>query len=593
MLRKSLLLLVVFFGANALAHVGLHPSVHDTVASIVERMRVELPAEKLTRLTVEEAHAFLSEEERHILGTEHITFQVNVPILLSVIKDASQQGEPFWLEDRGFEKTALTLVIREKPFEVWQKAFEAGPVGLGVNSISGSGDHYFVTMKPRQPGAGLEVTDIYPGQHTLGVLRPGERVYVSWADHLAEAVPAELEGQVLLRGDMNKRRDAKLTDIFRMTRYPATAQADQVTLTWSDNPQKTQAIQWRTSTEVPAGAVRYQKKGDNEWREVQARTEVLDNISTVNDRTNHRHTANLRGLQPYTEYAYEVGTGEDDGWQPGGTFRTAPDATIPFTFVYMGDAQNGLDTWGKLVQKAHQDAPDAAFYVMAGDLVNRGNERDDWDDFFHNAKGVFDHKALVPTPGNHEYQGTQGPWMYLALFDLLKNGPDTIDKELAYSFTYSNSLFVVLDSNLLPEDQAEWLDQELARSDATWKFVIYHHPLYSSGPRRDNPELRDIWGSIFDKHHVDLALQGHDHAYLRTYPMKDQQRVDSPAEGTIYIISVSGTKMYEQKDHDYIEVGFTNVATYQLLDIQIDGNKLTYTSYDIEGEVRDTFVIEK
>jgi hypothetical protein len=317
------------------------------------------------------------------------------------------------------------------------------------------------------------------------------------------------------------------------------------------------------------------------------------NHNTVNDPIVHRHSVNLIGLEPATTYEYEVGDGGATGWTLPFEFTTAPDKTTPFKFIYMGDAQNGLDMWGKLVKNAHAEEPDAAFYIMAGDLVNRGNERDDWDDFFHNAKGVYDRKQLVPCIGNHENQGELGPWMYLDLFDLPENGPANIEPERAYSFTYSNALFIVLDSNLLPADQVEWLDAELAASDATWKFVVYHHPAYSSGASRDNPDVRDLWTPIFDKYHVDLALQGHDHAYLRTWPMKGNQKVGSAAEGTIYIVSVSGTKFYEQGEFDYTEFGMTNVATYQVLDLRIDGNKLTYKSYDIEGKVRDEFVIEK
>ncbi len=37
----------------------------------------------------------------------------------------------------------------------------------------------------------------------------------------------------------------------------------------------------------------------------------------------------------------------------------------------------------------------------------------------------------------------------------------------------------------------------------------------------------------------------------------------------------------------------TNVATYQVLDLKIDGHKLTYKAYDIDGKLRDEFVIEK
>src|SRR5690606_38690334 len=114
-----------------------------------------------------------------------------------------------------------------------------------------------------------------------------------------------------------------------------------------------------------------------------------------------------------------------------------------------------------------------------------------------------------------------------------------------------------------------------------------------SAENRENEGVVKFWGALFDKYHVDIAFQGHDHAYLRTYPMKNQQRVASPAEGTIYIVSNSGMKRYEQVDHPYTEVGFENASTYQAIDIQIDGNRLVYRAYDVDGNLRDEFVIEK
>jgi hypothetical protein len=255
----------------------------------------------------------------------------------------------------------------------------------------------------------------------------------------------------------------------------------------------------------------------------------------------------------------------------------------------MGDAQNGLERWGSLIQGAFLRRPDCAFYIMAGDLVNRGTERDDWDTFFENAEGVFDRRQLVPALGNHEYQNND-PGLYLEHFALPDSSPVG---EKAYAFNYSNALFVVLDSNIPVATQTAWLEEQLAGATATWKFVVYHHPAYSSSPRRNNPGVRREWGALFDKYHVDVALQGHDHAYLRTYPMKGEQRVDSPAEGTIYIVSVSGTKFYDQGEFDYTEFGMTNVSTYQTLDIRISGDRLVYRSYDTEGDLRDEFVIEK
>jgi hypothetical protein len=37
----------------------------------------------------------------------------------------------------------------------------------------------------------------------------------------------------------------------------------------------------------------------------------------------------------------------------------------------------------------------------------------------------------------------------------------------------------------------------------------------------------------------------------------------------------------------------TNVSTFQVLDIQISGNRLVYRSYDTEGKLRDNLIIEK
>jgi hypothetical protein len=96
---------------------------------------------------------------------------------------------------------------------------------------------------------------------------------------------------------------------------------------------------------------------------------------------------------------------------------------------------------------------------------------------------------------------------------------------------------------------------------------------------------------------VDLVLQGQEHAYLRTYPLKAGRRVARPADGTIYVISVSGTKMYPQAPHSYTEVGFTNTATYSAIDLAPAtgraGGRLVYRAYDSSGAVRDQFEIQK
>ncbi len=585
--------LVLLAALPAHAHVADHPSIHDTMAAILQRFRATMDADQLAKLDAEEAVAALSVEERHILGTEYWSFAVDVPATLYVLRYERQREMPFWLEPAGFEKTSLFAVADGLRYEAWKKPYAAGRVGLGINGVQFNEAHYFLALQPQDPDAKLTLSDMYPGRHRATRLKLRAVVHQDETDSRIEEASPELLGTTLVRAIAERGEESQLVRVFRTTPYTASKQPGQVVLTWSGDPQTTQAIQWRTSPEVSEGLVRYQKKGGGEPREASATLSLLEDPYLANDAINHRFTAVLDGLEAGQTYTYQVGGGTAQAWSEAAEFTTAPANTVPFSFVYMGDAQNGLEAWGDLLHKAQASQPDAAFHIMAGDLVNRGNQRDDWDLFFHSAAGVYDGKQLVPAIGNHECQGDQGPWMYLSLFDLPKNGPEDAPPERAYAFEYSNALFVILDSNLPAHHQTGWLEEQLAGTKATWKFVAYHHPAYSSKPNRDNPLIRKHWGALFDKYHVDMALQGHDHAYLRSYPMNNGQAVESANDGTIYIVSTSGTKYYELAERDYAAHGMENTSTYQVLDIQIQGKRLTYRAYDNEGQLRDEFVIEK
>lgn len=580
------------------SHPGDHASVHDTVAAVALRLRNQLPEKQLKSLSLATVEAALNPAERNILGSHHLTFQAHVPVVVTVLHDPHLGTDPFWLSERGFHRTGLTVGTDDGPFAAWEKSFPAGEVGLGINSLRGGGNHYFVAVRPQAPGSQPALDQFYPGQLRLAELQAGVQPFVD-RDATVTNLPPALAGQILIRTERARRDAGKLLTLFRWTEHRATAQPDQVVLTWAGDPRTTQAIQWRTSTKVRRGRVAWVKKSEYlrprpaALQEQRAKGPVrLEDPYLVNQPAVHRFHAQLSGLEPDTTYLYAVGDGSRSGWTEFAEFTTAPAGERPFAFVYMGDAQNGLDRWGTLLGQAFRTRPDAAFYLMAGDLVDRGNQRDDWDSFFFNAQGVFDRRTLVPVIGNHENQGGH-PTLYLRQFTLLENGPAGMERGRAYAFEYSNALFVILDSNLPPASQTEWLDYQLGRSQATWKFVSYHHPAYSSAPRRDNTALREAWTPVFDRHHVDLALQGHDHAYLRTYPLKGNQRVTTPKEGTVYVVSVSGPKFYAQDQRDYTEVGFTNVPTYQVLDLQISGNRLVYRAYDLEGVERDRLVIEK
>jgi hypothetical protein len=570
-------------------------AIASTIDGVLARLKQEKSPEDLMKLRAGDAADFLSAEERKVLAEEYLKFNVNVPSVVTVWKPTSLRETPFWISEGGYTEAGKQLVMDKTRFEAWEKPFAAGTVALGYCALDGFDAHYFVTVRPQTVGESVEVSGLVPDKgHSRGTLESGARIWSDDADSKIDSVPEELAGQKLVRAPEKRARETMLVGKWRQTGHPSHARPDQITLTWSDDPTTTQTVQWRMAKEVPAGQVKFKRAdGTTPEQTIDAEVTAIEDKYLVNDSVCHHFTATMRGLEPDTEYSYQVGGGPDGNWSDWINFSTAPKEAKPFRFVYMGDAQNGLDEWGRLVRSCFEKHPDAHFYIMAGDLVNRGQDRDDWDDLFFNGEPVYSRRTLVPAVGNHEMSGSDRPGMYLSFFDLPENGSPALEKERSYAFKYSNALFVVLDSNDAITEQSAWLEEQLANTDAKWKFLVYHHPAYSSAPARDNAEVRKQWAALCDKYHVDLALQGHDHAYLRTYPMHSEKRVATPADGTIYIVSVSGTKFYEQDPRDYTEFGMTKTATFQLLDIQLEENKLTYNAYDVDGNVKDTFVIEK
>jgi len=382
-----------------------------------------------------------------------------------------------------------------------------------------------------------------------------------------------------------------IMDSIRKTNYPSSYVPDQVVLTWADDTKTTQSIQWRTSLATPEGAVRYRAEGTGAWQLAEAESFMFEDIHLANDYRIMRHTARLAGLTPSTTYEYQIAYGDEE-WTSAESFTTGDAAAEPFSFMYLGDAQNELrDVYYPLLEAGYRRHPDVSFLLLAGDLVNRGCDRDDWDEFFWTSRNVFDSLAFVPAIGNHDDCDPFDPRFYVAFFDLPKNGSPGRPLEETYHFTYNDAFFAVLNSNIDVAAQSPWLREVLSESDAQWKFLMWHHPAYASKPERDNPGVRSDWGSLADEFGVDIVFQGHDHGYMRTKPMYGQEVVEITQPSTVYLVSVSGGKYYEVGDEDYMAKRYENLSTYQVIDI--DGGRLTYTAYDLDGKAVDTFTLEK
>ncbi len=235
----------------------------------------------------------------------------------------------------------------------------------------------------------------------------------------------------------------------------------------------------------------------------------------------------LEGLKPMTRYFYRVVCVDEAGEELRSelySFRTAPKDDMPWAFAVIGDTQRNPEVTRRCAEGAYSRRPD--FLLHCGDLVDDGFAKHQWlEHLFGPSSVLMSRVPTFPVIGNHE---RDSHWYY-DYFALPK-------PEYHYTFTYGNAQFFMVDSNrsLKPgSPQYEWLEKELAESQATWKFTCHHHPCFSSeendyGDHERGAEDKNFtYGDtnaqklipLYEKHGVDIAFNGHIHYYERTWPI--------------------------------------------------------------------------
>jgi 3',5'-cyclic AMP phosphodiesterase CpdA len=223
--------------------------------------------------------------------------------------------------------------------------------------------------------------------------------------------------------------------------------------------------------------------------------------------------------------------------------RASANDTEPYFIVVAADPQllmNQKDdaNWRTTIEHVNRLQPD--FLIVCGDLLNASNKASDWeqpqtmakhnrlaDMYLTAAQGLDKSIPLRNVAGNHDVSMQPTPeilkW-YKGRF-----GPPW------YSFEHRQSLFIVLESNLLRDEQLaptegaaqmSWLRETLqAAGEKQYQHItVYmHHPLclnsidepdqYFNIPKRRRSELL----ARFEKAGVDAVFSGHLHknAYVR------------------------------------------------------------------------------
>lgn len=582
------ILIIQLIGFSCSSSTESPASLKETMDGVVSRFYRDFDKSELDTISNAFILQYLSKEEKALLGSKYWNFEVNVPVTVSVMRDSAQETVPFWLEEIGFQKTDLRVKNSHSEYEVWQKDYEAGKINLGINGFDKHRPVYFISVGAQDTGAELQISPIFPVEQHFETLEVGAFTYHDWDGLTLTEVPTEMEGQILFTTIRGRAREAHLIGAFRNTSFPSSEMPDQVLLTWSGDPKTTMDIQWRSSPSVDTGTVAYWISGTQDTLTANAEKSSMEDRLLQNDRFVNRFTARLTQLQPGTSYGYQVSS---DGvhFSDPYTFTTSKAEPAAFSFLWTGDIHNS-QVWGTMMQQAHKDHPESAFYIAAGDLVNTGLHRDDWDELMSYPRNVFAHIPFMAVPGNHDSQDGLGAWMYQEMFSYPDNGPAEETVERTYSFNYQNALFLMIDATISVASQRDWIEEQLKRSKADWKFAVFHFPPYNG--IEFYQDIIDSWGPLFDRYHVDMVFSGHFHYYLRTKPIHDGSIVNSPAEGTIYLMSVGTTgKNKDLKPADYAEIQFGVDHLFQ--HVEINGNSLRYTSYGLEGELKDHLEIKK
>ncbi len=238
------------------------------------------------------------------------------------------------------------------------------------------------------------------------------------------------------------------------------------------------------------------------------------------------------------------------------------------TFIAMGDwGRNGnfgqKETADEMGIYAEMNKID--FIMTLGDNFYptgvKSTEDSHWKTSFED---VYTASSLqVPwyiTLGNHDYGGSVQAQIDYSTLSKRWKLPSRY-----YSFVVSindsvKALFVIIDSNpfiksyyeintedselnkgsiedLKKQDiqiQLNWIDSVLGVSNAKWKIVAGHHPVYSGGSHGNTPELIESIKPLLEKHNVDIYLAGHDH---------DMQHLKETGSDVNYFVSGAGSQL--------------------------------------------------
>ncbi|HEX6847001.1 MAG TPA: metallophosphoesterase family protein [Chitinophagaceae bacterium] len=439
----------------------------------------------------------------------------------------------------------------------------------------------------------------------------------------------------------------------------------------SPSPQSMQLL-WHTSMANDSWLVEYKPSTAGEWAKSQHQTSSKVSVTGIDPFV--VYSALMTGLVPGSTFQYRVSRNGNVVFIAEAKSLKSPEQS--YRIAVSGDMGAGSNTAKKIAYEIYKAKPD--MIAIAGDIVyNRGliseYKTRFWPVYNKDIADTLGAPLMRSIPfvaavGNHDaltrdVNNFPDALAYYHFWDQPSNGPggkeggafvptlngseankkafyegagEKYPRMTNFSFDHGNAHWTIIDSNPYVDwsdsTLRDWLTKDLAAAaDATWRFVMYHHPCFNSSRAHYEQQQMRLISPILEKGNVDIVFAGHVHNYQRTYPLTfkpdnlgsqlvaganniktgrvvngywsldksfDGKR-DTKPNGIIYIVTGAGGQgLYnpeQTKDKDSWQkftVKFeSRVHSYTVMDV--NGSTLVLKQLDINGREVDRVKITK
>lgn len=270
---------------------------------------------------------------------------------------------------------------------------------------------------------------------------------------------------------------------------------------------------------------------------------------------------------------------------PGAELRL-PKRAGSIRFAVIGDSGRGHPPQYEVSARmqAFREVFAYDFVLMLGDNVYDGGTREDYRQKFELPyaplleAGVKFYAVL----GNHD-----DPEQYrYPLFNTGGHRYYTFKPRapLVGALTGTDVRFFMLDTENMDGAQRDWLERELAGSDAAWKIAVCHRPLYTSG-RYALPanRFRSLLEAALVRHGVTAVFSGHEHFYERTHPQ----------QGITYFISggAGSLRKGDIRRTELTAAGFDE--DYHFMLVEIAGDEMFFQAITRTGATVDSGKVQR